>query len=557
MLRFLRFLILIIPFNVILAQPQTVGVFQNDAASFNGYTLISPTGSNSDYLIDNCGNVIKSWTSNYPHGEVAYFLENGHLLRTARVANNFQSGGSGGRIELYDWDGALVWSYNYSTNEYQQHHDVEMLPNGNILLIAWETKSSSEAVAAGRNPSLIGNNGVWPEHIIELEPIGSDDANIVWEWHLWDHLIQDFDATKANYGVVADHPELIDINFAASVGGITGGADWIHANAIAYNAELDQIILNSRVFSEFWIIDHSTTTAEAATSSGGNSGKGGDILYRWGNPQAYDRGLAQDQKMYGQHDAHWIPEGYTDAGKIIVYNNGQDRPGDPYSSVDIINPPVDSEGNYPIQSDQAFSPSQLSWTYDGLPENEFFSGNLSGANRLSNGNTLICVGRIGHIFEIDPAGNIVWDYINPVTPFGPVSQGDFISNNSVFRAYRYGVDYPGFDGKNIIAGEPLELDPFPSNCEIIEEPVSVSKPPMLENVRLLENPIRDLLTIENETGKIIQIEIVDLTGRVLLFKKSTTSIIQIEANQWTSGMYILRISDPASKLFFVQKLIKQ
>lgn len=555
----LRFLLLI--FSLILGinsyGQQTVGLFFNDSAAYNGYTLISPNSSKSDYLIDNCGRVINSWTSQYVHGESAYLLENGNLLRTCRLPSNFPSGGTGGRIEMYNWNGNLIWGYNYSTDEYHHHHDLEMLPNGNILLIAWEAHSNSEAQEAGRNPALTGNNGVWATQIVEIEPVGTNQANIIWKWRLWDHLVQDFDSTKANYGVIADHPELVDINFEASSGGLSGGADWIHANAVDYNPELDQIIINSRVFNEFWIIDHSTTTEEAATGEGGNSGKGGDILYRWGNPQSYDRGNFGDQKFYGQHDAQWIAQGYPDEGKIMVYNNGVGRPNGNYSSIDIFVPPVDSEGNYQIEPNQPYGPSNIFWSYDGQPNNSFFSSNISGANRLPNGNTIVCVGREGHIFELDSDDNIVWDYINPVTPSGPVSQGNPINNNSVFRAYRYGVDYPAFEGRDLTPGEPIELNPFASDCQIFDGTVAVSEAQVLDNINILENPFNDLLTIENESVKQLHIQIVDLMGRVVFFEKSSDQIILLETNDWTPGLYVLRISDPGFKQFYIQKIIKQ
>lgn len=536
---------------------QTVGLFLNDSTALNGYTLIAPNGSKSDFLIDNCGFVVNSWTSNFPHGESAYFLENGNLLRTAQIPSNFHSGGTGGRVEMYNWEGDLIWGYNYSTSTYHQHHDITMLPNGNILLIAWEARSVAEAIQAGRNPALTGNNGVWSERIVEIEPVGNNQANIVWEWHLWDHLVQDFDPAKDNFGTVAEHPELVDLNFAASSGGMGGGADWIHFNSIDYNPVLDQIVVSSRMFNEFWVIDHSTTTAEAATSEGGNSGKGGDILYRWGNPQSYDRGFPADRKLFGQHNVHWIPQGYPDEGKIMIYNNGEGRPGGSYSSVDIIEPPVDLEGNYIIGSNQPFGPAQLSWTYDGQPGNGFYSSNVSGANRLQNGNTLICVGRDGRVFEIDPEGNLVWDYTNPVTPNGPVSQGTVTNNNSLFRAYRYASDFPGFDGKSLTPGDPLELNPFPSDCQIYDGTVSTFNPLELEKISVLENPIRDLLTIKNDTSQPVNLQITDLMGRVVHFEKTDAPFLQLETTRWNPGLYILQISDVTSQQFYTKKIIKQ
>lgn len=446
------------------SQPQTVGLFVNDTGSFNGYTLFSPSATKTAYLIDNCGFEINSWNSAYFPGIASYFLENGNMIRAGRISSGtFSGGGSGGILEEFDWNGNVVWSYIYSNNAHHQHHDFEVLPNGNILILAWQYKSSTEAIAEGVNPATIGAQ-IWPEEIIEIDPIGTDSANIVWQWNAWDHLIQDFDSTKNNFGVVADHPELINLNYHG-ISLLTTG-DWIHANSIDYNPDLDQIIISAHNFDEFWVIDHSTTTAEAASHTGGNYNKGGDLLYRWGNPITYNRGAVGDQKLFGQHDAHWIPNGLLDGGKIMVFNNGLGRPSGSYSTIEVIDPDIDSFGNYIDPGVTAFGPSNSHWTYTAPTPTDFFSVRVSGVQRLPNGNTIICEGRAGNIFEIDTAETILWNYKSPVGNGGPVSQGSVPISKDIFRAYKYAPTYPGFDGLTLTPGNPVELNPTPSTCVI-------------------------------------------------------------------------------------------
>ena len=211
---------------------------------------------------------------------------------------------------------------------------------------------------------------------------------IVWEWHVWDHLIQDFDPSKANFGVVADNPQLIDINAVRASN--PGAADWLHANAVDYNAGLDQVMLGVPWLHEFWVIDHSTTTAEAAGHTGGDSGKGGDLLYRWGNPQIYDRGLAADQTLFNQHHPHWIEPDLPGEGNILVFNNGRGRPAGDFSTIDEIVQPVDVNGNYTLGAGLPYGPAAATWVYTASPDPfDFFSGGLSGPQRLPNGNTLV------------------------------------------------------------------------------------------------------------------------------------------------------------------------
>ncbi len=445
---------------------QTVGLFMNEEGSYDGYTLFAPLQYSTTYLIDNRGRLVHSWDSDYTPGNSTYLLGNGNLLRTATLRRGpnarFGTGGAGGRVEKFTWDGTLVWEFDYSSDQHLQHHDIERLPNGNVLMIAWEYRTAAEAIAAGRDPDLLTDGQLWPDHIIEVEPSGASGGNIVWEWHVWDHLIQGYDPTKENYGVVADHPELIDFNF---VGASRGQADWNHINAVDYNEQFDQILLSVPRFSEVWVIDHSTTTEEAAGHSGGNSGKGGDILYRWGNPQAYRAGDAANRRLFSQHDAQWIESGLPGQGNILIFNNGNGRPGGAYSSVDEFTPPVDASGNYALTSGTAYGPEEQTWIYTADNPTDFFSGYISGAQRLPNGNTLICDGAHGTFFEVTSEGEVVWKYVNPVTREGPLAQGDPIpttqkgTSNQVFRAYRYGSDYAGLADKDLTPGGPIELYP--------------------------------------------------------------------------------------------------
>jgi len=538
-------------FSSVQAQVQTVGLFQNSEAAYDGYTLFAPTIAKTTYLIDNCGKIVNTWESDYNPGMVAYLMDNGNLLRAVRITGSIGGGGSGGRLEMFDWDGNLIWSYNHVSSTVHQHHDIEILPNGNILILAWEAHTTQEAIDAGISPSQVGS-AIFAEQIIEIEPVGIDGVNVVWEWHLWDHLVQEMDSTKLNYGVVAEHPELMNINYRSN-----GSPDWIHLNAIDYNPELDQIILSSRNLSEFWVIDHSTTSAEAATHLGGNSGKGGDIIYRWGNPKVYNRGTDADQKLFGQHDVHWIPAELPDAGKIMIFNNGTGRPGGSYSSVDIISPPVDADGNYSLDANEKYAPVELEWSYSN--PSEFYSPRISGAQRLPNGNTLICNGNAGHLFEINPAKEIVWDYINPLAAGIPVVQGsNFFNQNDIFRAYRYAADFQGFTGKNLNPTVPIEANPLPSDCMTYPEftPTNQLDLTTLSSVSIQTNPFQNELIINNETGENIAIQIVDYTGRIVLATNTNSHNAHLDTSSLAKGFYVVHITNKNKSRFFIQKVLK-
>ena len=437
---------------------KTVGVLLNEPEALGGYTLFNRRVSTTIHLIDDRGSEVHRWELGAGARVLfARLLENGNLLTVPYHSKTPR------HVTEVDRDGKAVWTCSQG----RTHHDALKMPNGNVLLLSQQRKTVREAIAAGADPDFIPADGLVVPHVVEAKPVEWAAANceVVWEWSAWDHLIQDFDPGKANHGVVAEHPELIDVNFRLS-STTPSDLDWAHANGLDYNPDLDQIVLSPRHFSEVWIIDHSTTTAEAASHGGGRSGKGGDLLYRWGNPQAYRAGTPDDQRLFWQHNPQWIAPGLPGAGNILIFNNGHES-GDfsrDYSSVDEIAPPVDG-ANYRLTPGSAYSPVEPVWVYTAPTPSDFFAEFISGAQRLPNGNTFICDGPRGTLFEVTPSGRTVWKYVNPLTKNGPLHQGESVPDpsdahetvNQVYRAYRYAPDHPGLQGLDLTPGEPIEL----------------------------------------------------------------------------------------------------
>jgi hypothetical protein len=423
------------------------GLVVHEAGAFDGYTLFCPLKDTTTYLVDMEGRVVHTWASDLTPGNSVYLMDDGHLFRCARLDNEtFNGGGQGGRVRELDWDGTVLWDWSMSDGDNLAHHDIEPLPNGNLLVIAWELRTAEQAAAVGRDPGYTSDEGFWPDVIFEIKPVRPDGAEVVWEWHAFDHLVQDFDAELTDYGSPADHPERIDVNGdhrrdrpmtaeererqeeverEMRALGYLGGdeeeedeepagderrrtaGDWLHTNGIDYRADLDLIVVSVRTFSEMWVIDHSTTTEQARGRTGGRWKRGGDLVYRWGNPMKHGAGDESDRRLFVQHDAQWVPPDCPGAGNLLVFNNGEGRPDGPFSSVDEIAPPLDPEHGF------GAGPSEPTWSYVAPEKASFFSSFISGAQRLSNGNTLICEGASGRVFEVTPEGATVWEYLNP------------------------------------------------------------------------------------------------------------------------------------------------
>lgn len=464
------------------------GLLVNSEDAYAGYTLVAPLRSKVTYLLDMQGQVAHTWESDSTPGNAVYLLEDGSLLRTGRVENErFHGGGQGGRIQRFSWDGELLWDYQLSTDTRLLHHDIEPMPNGHVLAIAWELKDADEELKRGRSFEAIHEEGIWPDCVLELAPEPTEEdlggAEIVWEWHAWDHLVQDVNPQAEDFGSIADSPGRIDVNAGQHQGqlsaeeqerqrvleermralGYLGGKassddsnpgrpgaagslgdspDWLHTNSIAYDPERDLILLSSRTLSEVWIIDHATTTEEAR-------GEKGDLLWRFGNPSV--AGQEGDRQLFGQHDARFV--GSDGELKVQVFNNGDGRDfeDEPYSTVDVIDVELGAGGELVTRAG-----AQAGATH-------FFSSFISGAQPLPNGSLLVCSGAEARLLELSATGELVWEWRSdlpsgadggrrpPGPPSGPPRargggpgprHGGPRRAPGLFRATRYGADDP-------------------------------------------------------------------------------------------------------------------
>ena len=370
----------------------------------DGLVLISDFSSETIVLIDIDNNIVNSWEVN-DYNLLNSYLTPDSILVTISKLNNLPV------LQKYDWDGLLLWTFIFEEGECLIHHEQVILPNGNILAICKETIIAEE--------NIYFNEDIVIDKIIEIEPLDNDQANIIWEWHFYDHLIQDYDPNMLNYGIISENPQLFNINAYNLLG------DFTHLNCVDFNSELNQIIFSSRSLNEIFIIDHSTTTEEAKSHIGGIYGKGGDFLYRWGNPINYNRGDFGDQKLHAPHAVNWINSDYPGGGNILLFDNEYDVS---ISAIIEFQPPILSNGLYSLDANEPFEPNEYTWINH---SSNYYSLSHSGAFRMPNGNTLITIFGVPplyeiNIIEIDENGSLQWEYL-----------GSFIT----FRASKYPLSY--------------------------------------------------------------------------------------------------------------------
>jgi len=485
------------------AQTPTIGLLEYDLNRVSdGYLLFCPYLSSDFYLINNCGEKINTWQINLSSSlKMGYLDDEGNLL----IQNNT-------KIRKFDWFGNLIWEFRSQDYNIASHHDFEIMPNGNILTIANERIEYDEAIAMGFLPENIPNGFTMIDGLYEFKHLSDNNFELVWKWNFKDHVVQDRDEDLDTYGDVTSSPRKLDLNFNIAFDNF----DWLHCNGVDYNETLDQVIVSSRNTSEIYIIDHSTSIEEAASSTGGTQGFGGDFLWRWG----------KDPKLRAQHDPNWIPNAHPNGGFISVYNNFEENQIEPYSSVKIIDPSLDSDGNYQLDSLNQFLPQEAYNTISG-EDLEIFSPFMSGTDSQSNGNFIVCEGTSGTFYELTSEGELIWKYQNPISN---VLIPQFIppSDNLTFNIKKYPPDFPGFQGKDLTPNGLIENEnPVSEDC-------------------ILSTSTKE---ISQSESNVEQIQIFALSGKRIVEINKPKHSIDI---QLPNGSYIFQFK---SKDQFVNKLI--
>jgi len=527
------------------------------AQQWGHYTLYSTMSGTTTWLIDTNGTTFKTWTHNTSNRTCysSHLLPGGTLLRSVmRAGNSFSGGPICGKIQKVDWNGTVIWDFEYSTTDYCSHHDIHPMPNGNVLLIAYERKSAAQVAAAG----CTGYTGeIWSEKIVEIEPVGLNGGNEVWVWKAWDHLVQNTDPAKPNYVTsIVNNPHRLNINFQPK-------KDWMHMNGVSYNPILDQITFSCHNLNEIYVIDHSTTTAEAATGTGGNSGKGGDILYRWGNPAAYQ---ASGQMILNVvHDAHWNPENVPNPGYLACYNNKGISSNS--SCADQVEPPYDGY-NYSITPGSAYTPS----SYTLRQASGGYNSNMGNMQVLPNGNMIVCIATAGVIKEFDPAGNLLWSkiasgstpkafrydscYVFNQAPAIPtvteVNDTLYSSPAVTYQWYLNGYQIPGATDQFYVPSQTgnykvritdvngcvlqYSIDYLFTSTTGIDETADIFQ------LQLYPNPTNGIIILQhNFSSKYFEVLVTDETGRMLIYDRN---INYIDLSPFETGMYFVTVMSP-------------
>ena len=505
------------------------GIILDTEEAVDGYTLFKISGQ-ATYLINNCGEVVHTWDATgglFTHPKL---LDNGNIIYTTNS-----------NLSEYSWDGQLLNSVSTSQTEVENftyRYEVVKLENGNYLSVGRISKSDDELDDLGFDLSLYS-----PSETDVVVEVDSASGQVVWLWDIADHMIQERDSTKGNFGSIFDHPELLDMDAISRFDWNFGESFMI--NGMDYNPDLDQIALSVRKMSEIIIIDHSTTTEEAQGSIGGNSGKGGDVLYRWGNQQNYSRGTDADRYLFFQHNPKWILEG-PHKNKLSCFNNGLNRPNywplGAFSEAPLITTSINADGEYELLEDSPYMPIAPDVVYAGNnPSSTFYSPYTSGAQIFANGNVFISEGINARLLEVNSEGEVVWEYKVP-------------SNDYLFRAEKYESTHPAFEGKDLIpTGIEIPFTDTPYECGTVSV---LDRLTPNQNMFSLQQFSNKSFTINNLRNDNTQFQIVDLQGQLMrTYYIGSHGSQDISLDGLSSSLYILSAIDKEKGQIQSQKLI--
>lgn len=388
------------------------------ARAWSGYTVLSPLATPAVLVIDMNGNVVKRWDDyNSSAGGPARVLPGGGIIAASGARPPYQES-----LELVqrDFDGKVVWSFNRNEQielrgstiwSSRQHHDWqrEDFPAG------YYSPESVPAVTGSNTLLLTHTNHMLPavadvmledDRLIELSP----DGRIVWEWIAGEHIDE--------LGFAADARAAIKA--AADVNAARGSFDWLHVNSATYVGPNRWFDAGDARFAPNNVIISSRQASLLAIV-----GRDGKVVWQLGPDFSASEELRKIRQIIGQHHAHLIPKGLPGAGHVLVFDNGGSSG---YGFAGPIAP--NGVGAFARATSRVLEINpvtlELVWSY-AAPR--FFSTNISGAQRLPNGNTLVTEGAGGRVFEVTSEGVIVWEYMNPLFA-GPRS------SNDVYRAYR-------------------------------------------------------------------------------------------------------------------------
>ena len=374
----------------------------------DGLVLVAGNGGKKIALINKTGHSLHTWNLQHPLGNDFQLLPNGDILAMFKINTtlnpNLTFGGFGGSVQIIGPDGEIKWQFDDLINDTMlPHHDVELLPNGNILVMVWESLNQSDAADLG----IDCVTDLAYESIYEVNVTSN---SIEWKWRSIDHYIQDRHPDKPNFGNITSNAHKIDFNLNTNHPKHSRSGDIMHANGIDYDEENNLIYLSVNFYNEVWVIDHSTTIEQASNHTGGNYGKGGDLVYRFGNSAAYQ---SNESIIFSKvHFPNLIENpdilGY---GNILVFSNG------------LYNISTVFELSLPVSDYPTMTPPEIVWSYS---NENLFAGIVSGADRGRNNNTYIAEGDYG-VWEVTPDGEIAWKYMR-----GPT-----------WRAYVHYHDEPG------------------------------------------------------------------------------------------------------------------